>query len=246
MLKDKVCIITGSSRGIGKAIALEFAKNGAKIVINASSESDTVLKTLEEIKKMGTECVLCCGDISKPEEAKKLIDTAINEFGKIDVLVNNAGITRDTLILRMSEEDWDSVIDINLKGSFNTIKAASRYMMKNDGASIINISSVVGRIGNPGQANYSASKAGLIGLTKSVAKEFAKKGVRCNAVAPGFISSDMTDALSDEMKQKYYDSIPLARFGKGEDVAKLCTFLASDLSGYITGQVINVDGGLAI
>ena len=246
MLKDKVCIITGSSRGIGKAIAIDFAKNGAKIVLNASSESETAINTIEEIKALGAQSILFCGDISKADDAKGLIDAAVNEFGKIDVLVNNAGITRDTLILRMSEDDWDSVLDVNLKGSFNTIKAASRYMMKNNGASIINISSVVGVIGNPGQANYSASKAGLIGLTKSVAKEFSKKGVRCNAVAPGFISSDMTDALSDEMKQKYYDSIPLARFGKGEDVAKLCTFLASDLSGYITGQVINVDGGLAI
>lgn len=244
MLKDKVCIITGSSRGIGKAIALEFAKKGAKLAINSTSENDVAKATLEEIKELGAECVLVTGNVANTQDAKNIIDSCIEKYGRIDVLVNNAGITRDNLLMRMSEEDWDSCIDINLKGAFNCIKAASRPMMKQKNTSIINITSVVGISGNPGQANYSASKAGLIGLTKSVAKEFSKKGIRCNAVAPGFIQSDMTDKLPEEIKEKYFDSIPLGRFGNPEDVAKLCAFLASDLSSYITGQVINVDGGL--
>lgn len=245
-LKDKVCVITGSSRGIGKAIAVEFAKLGAKVIINASCESERALNTLEEIKALGAECGIAYADVSKPESAKELIEKAVEKFGRIDVLVNNAGITRDTLMLRMSEEDWDKVMDVNLKGPFNCIKAVSRLMMKQKCGSIINITSVVGIIGNPGQANYSASKAGLIGLTKTTAKEFAKKGIRCNAVAPGFIESEMTDVLSDEVKNGYLENVPLGRFGKGEDVAKLCAFLASDSSGYITGQVIDVDGGLVM
>ena len=246
MLKDKVCIITGSSRGIGKAIAVEFAKQGARVVINATSQSEAAINTLEEVRKTGTDAVLVCADVSKAEGAKLLVDKAVEKFGGVDVLVNNAGITKDTLMLRMSDEDWDKVIDINLKGPFNCIKAASRIMMKQKCSSIINITSVVGLIGNPGQANYSASKAGLIGLTKTTAKEFAKKGLRCNAVAPGFIESDMTEVLSDNVKNTYLENIPLARFGKGEEVAKLCAFLASDLSSYITGQVINVDGGMVM
>ncbi len=246
MLKDKVCIVTGSSRGIGKAIALEFAKQGAKVIINATSESEAAINTLEEIKKIGTDAILVCADVSTTEGAKLLTDKAVEKFGGIDVLVNNAGITKDTLMLRMSEEDWDKVMDVNLKGPFNCIKAASRTMMKQKCSSVINITSVVGLIGNPGQANYSAAKAGLIGLTKTTAKEFAKKGLRCNAVAPGFIESDMTEVLKDDVKNAYLENIPLARFGKGEEVAKLCAFLASDLSSYITGQVINVDGGMVM
>lgn len=246
ILENKVCIITGSSRGIGKAIAVEFAKKGAKLVINSTTENDNIKAVYDEIKSIGAECIICCADVSKGADADRLVKSAIEHFGKIDVLVNNAGITKDTLMLRMSEKDWDDVLDVNLKGSFNTTKAAVHPMMKNRNGSIINVSSVVGLIGNAGQANYSASKAGLIGLTKSTAKEFSKKGIRCNAVAPGFISSDMTDKLSDSVKEKYFESIPLARFGTGEDVAKLCAFLASDLSGYITGQVINVDGGLVM
>lgn len=244
MLREKVCIITGASRGIGKAIALEFAKNGAKLVINSTSENEASLNTLEEIKASGTECILVTGDVRNPDDVKKITDICIDNFGRIDVLVNNAGITKDNLLIRMSEQDWDDCIDVNLKGAFNLIKSASRTMMKQKNTSIINITSVVGISGNPGQANYSASKAGLIGLTKSVAKEFSKKGIRCNAVAPGFIKSDMTDKLSDEVKEKYFEQIPLGRFGNPDDVAKLCVFLASDLSSYITGQVINVDGGL--
>ena len=246
ILKDKVCVITGSSRGIGKAIAFEFAKRGAKLVINTNEECEESVKTLEELKELGCEATIVYADIRKPDEAKALVETAVNEFGSIDVLVNNAGITKDTLMLRMSEEDWDSVLDVNLKGSFNTTKAAAHLMMKKKSGAIINIASVVGITGNAGQANYSASKAGLIGLTKTTAKEFSKKGIRCNAVAPGFISTDMTDKLSDDIKQKYFDQIPLARFGTAQEVAKLCAFLASDLSSYITGQVINVDGGLVM
>lgn len=245
-LDNKVSIITGSSRGIGKAIALDFAKAGAAVVINATKENDTAKNTLCEIEALGAKAKLIYADVSKPEEAARLISEAYDTFGKIDILVNNAGITRDSLMLRMNEEAWDSVIDVNLKGPFNCIKAVSRIMMKQKCGSIINMTSVVGITGNAGQANYSASKAGLIGLTKTTAKEFAKKGIRCNAVAPGFIESEMTDVLPGEIKQKYLDNIPLARFGTGEDVAKLCRFLASDLSMYITGQVINVDGGLVI
>ena len=245
-LKDKVCVITGSSRGIGKAIALEFAKQGAKVVINASAMSERANEALEEIRATGAECELVCADVSTQEGAKQLIDTAQERFERVDVLVNNAGITRDTLMLRMSEEDWDKVMEVNLKGPFNCIKAVSRMMMKQKCGSIINITSVVGLIGNPGQANYCASKAGLIGLTKTTAKEYAKKGIRCNAVAPGFIQSDMTDVLSDEVKAGYLANVPLGRFGSGEDVAALCVFLASDSSTYITGQVINVDGGLVM
>lgn len=245
-LDNKVSIITGSSRGIGKAIALDFAKAGAAVVINATKENDTAKNTLCEIEALGAKAKLIYADVSKPEEAARLISEAYDTFGKIDILVNNAGITRDSLMLRMNEEAWDSVIDVNLKGPFNCIKAVSRIMMKQKCGSIINMTSVVGITGNAGQANYSASKAGLIGLTKTTAKEFAKKGIRCNAVAPGFIESEMTDVLPGEIKQKYLDNIPLARFGTGEDVAKLCRFLASDLSMYITGQVINVDGGLVM
>lgn len=245
-LKDKVCVITGSSRGIGKAIAKEFARCGAKIVINASAKSERAESALKEIRELGAECEIAYADVSNPDSAKGLIDKAVEKFGRVDVLVNNAGITRDTLMLRMSEDDWDRVMEVNLKGPFNCIKAVSRLMMKQKSGSIINITSVVGIIGNPGQANYSASKAGLIGLTKTTAKEFAKKGIRCNAVAPGFIESEMTDVLSDEVKNSYLENVPLGRFGKGEDVAKLCAFLASDNSGYITGQVIDVDGGLVM
>ncbi|MBQ7794813.1 MAG: 3-oxoacyl-ACP reductase FabG, partial [Clostridia bacterium] len=186
------------------------------------------------------------GDVRNIDDVKAMADAAVAEFGTIDILVNNAGVTRDNLMLRMSEEDWDLVLDINLKGAFNCIKTVVRPMMKQKGGSIINIASVVGVMGNAGQANYSASKAGLIGLTKTTAKEFAKKGIRANAVAPGFIASAMTDKLSDEVKAKYFESIPLGEFGATEDVANVVAFLASDMSSYVTGQVINVDGGLVM
>lgn len=244
MLKGKTAVITGSGRGIGKAIAMKLASFGANIVINDVPSSDYADATCEEIKALGVECIVVKGDVRNSEDVAALIKTALDKFGKIDIFVNNAGITRDGLMLRMSEEDWDLVLDINLKGAFNCIKAVARPMMKQRGGSIINIASVVGVMGNAGQANYSASKAGLIGLTKTTAKEFASRGIRCNAVAPGFIASDMTDKLSDEVKKEYFSAIPLGEFGTTEDVANVVAFLASDMSGYVTGQVVNVDGGL--
>lgn len=246
MLKGKVAVITGSGRGIGKAIAKKLAGYGADIVINDIPSSDYADETREEIKSMGVDAIVVKGDVRNIDDVSALIKAATDKFGRIDIFVNNAGITRDGLMLRMSEEDWDLVMDINLKGAFNCIKTVARTMMKQKCGSIINIASVVGVMGNAGQANYSASKAGLIGLTKTTAKEFAKKGIRCNAVAPGFIASDMTDKLSDEVKQQYYNGIPLGRFGTVEDVADVVAFLASDNSKYVTGQVINVDGGLVM
>ena len=246
MLTGKTAIITGSGRGIGRAIALKLASQGANIVINDIPSSDYAEKTAEEIRALGVKAIVSLGDVRNIDDVKRLVDTALDEFGKIDIFVNNAGVTRDGLMLRMSEEDWDLVLDINLKGAFNCIKTVARPMMKQKCGSIINIASVVGVMGNAGQANYSASKAGLIGLTKTTAKEFAKKGIRANAVAPGFIASDMTDKLSDEVKASYFEAIPLAQFGKAEDVANVVAFLASDSSSYVTGQVINVDGGLVM
>lgn len=246
MLKDKVAVITGSGRGIGKAIALKLAKNGANIVINDIPGSDYADETKKEIEALGVKAIVVRGDVRNKDDVEALINTTIETFGKIDILVNNAGITKDGLMIRMSEEDWDTVLDINLKGAFNCIKAAARPMMKQRSGSIINIASVVGVMGNAGQANYTASKAGLIGLTKTVAKEFSSRNIRANAVAPGFIESHMTDMLTDDVKAKYFDAIPLSRFGKTEDVAKAVLFLASDLSSYVTGQTINVDGGLVM
>lgn len=244
LLEGKSAVITGSGRGIGKAIALKLASLGADIVINDIPQSDYAEETCEEIKKLGVKSIVVKGDVRNADDVKTLIDTTVKEFGKIDILVNNAGITRDGLMLRMSEEDWDLVMDINLKGAFNCIKAAARPMMKQRSGSIINITSVVGVMGNAGQANYSASKAGLIGLTKTTAKEFASRNIRCNAVAPGFIASAMTDMLDDETKAKYLSAVPLGKFGNPEQIADVAAFLASDMSNYVTGQVINVDGGL--
>ena len=246
MLKGKTAVITGAGRGIGKAIALTFASYGANIVVNDIPSSDYAIQTVNEIKETGVQAIFVPGDVRSIDDVKNLIDTAVETFGSVDILVNNAGVIRDNLMLRMSEDDWDLVMDINLKGAFNCTKTAVRPMMKQKSGVIINITSVVGEMGNAGQANYSASKAGLIGLTKTTAKEFAKKGIRANAVAPGFIKSDMTDKLSDEVKEKYYEGIPLARFGEVSDIAEAVAFLASDRASYITGQVINVDGGLVM
>ena len=246
MLKGKTAVITGSGRGIGKAIAVKLASLGANIVINDIPQSTDADATCEEIKAMGVGAICIKGDVRNIDDVKALVDGAVKEFGKIDIFVNNAGVTRDGLMLRMSEEDWDLVLDINLKGAFHCIKRVARPMMKAKGGSIINIASVVGVMRNAGQANYSASKAGLIGLTKTTAKEFSSRGIRCNAVAPGFIASAMTDKLSDEVKQQYFDAIPLGKFGTVDNIADTVAFLASDMSSYITGQVICVDGGLVM
>lgn len=241
-MKDKTVIVTGGAKGIGKAIALKFAKEGANIVLNYRSTSPEEVKN--EIEAMGVKCLTVQADVSKAEEAKKLADCAIEEFGGIDVLVNNAGITRDTLLMRMSEEDFDAVINTNLKGCFNMMKAVTKIMMKQRKGSIINMSSVIGLAGNIGQVNYAASKAGVLGMTYSVAKELASRNITCNAIAPGMIATDMTDVLSDKNKEQILANIPLKRFGKPEEIAEAAFFLAK--SEYITGQVITVDGGMVI
>lgn len=246
MLKGKTAIVTGSGRGIGKAIAIKLASLGANVVINDIPQSTDADATCDEIKAMGVGSICVKGDVRNIDDVKELVDSTVKEFGQIDIFVNNAGVTRDGLMLRMTEEDWDLVMDINLKGAFNCIKTVARPMMKSRGGSIINIASVVGVMGNAGQANYSASKAGLIGLTKTTAKEFSSRGIRCNAVAPGFIQSAMTDKLTDDVKKQYFDAIPLGKFGTVENIADTVAFLASDMSSYITGQVICVDGGLVM
>jgi 3-oxoacyl-[acyl-carrier protein] reductase len=240
----KTVVVTGSSRGLGKAIAEKFASLNANVVINGTS--DTVLKTESGFLEKGYRVKAVIGDISLEENARKLIDTAVGEFGTVDVLVNNAGIVRDRMLMRMTEEDWDSVLDINLKSAFLCTKAVTKLMMKKRQGTIINITSVVGLMGNAGQANYAASKAGMIGFTKSVAKELGSWGITCNAVAPGFIYTDMSDALSDEIKEKYIAMVPLKRAGTPDEVAGAVCFLASDNAKYITGQVINIDGGMVM
>lgn len=243
---SKVVLVTGGSRGIGKGIALGYAKNGYDVVINYLGSKEKAKEAKAEINALGKNCLLVQADVSKSEDVTRLVEETLKEFNQIDVLVNNSGITRDGLFLRMSEQDFDEVIDINLKGTFNCCKAVSRVMMKQKFGSIINMSSVVGLVGNIGQANYAASKAGVIGLTKALAKELAGYNIRVNAIAPGFISTDMTDKLSDKIKERVIADIPLKRFGKVEDVAKLACFLGSDDSSYISGQVINVDGGMVV
>ena len=243
MLKDKVAIITGASRGIGKSIALLMAQNGAKVV--ASARNQELLDSLvAEIKSLGGEALAVAGDVSSSEDADNLISSAVEAFGQVDILVNNAGITRDGLLLRMKDEDWDAVLDINLKGAFVCTRAAAKVMTKKRYGRIINISSVVGEMGNAGQANYSASKAGMIGLTKSNAKELGKRNVTVNAVTPGFITTDMTDGLSDKVKEELTTQIPLGCLGEAADVAEAVLFLASEKSKYITGQVLGVNGGM--
>jgi len=244
MFKGKNVVVTGGSRGIGRAIAIEFGKKGANVVINYVSSDAEAEKVAEEIKSLGGNAILVKGDVSSFEEGKKLIDETVKVFGTIDILINNAGITKDGLIMRMKEEHFDKVID--LKGVFNTCKSAVSHMLKQRSGKIINISSVVGVVGNAGQANYAASKAGVIGLTKSIAKEVGARGVTVNAVAPGFIKSDMTDVLSEKVKDGMLGLIPLNRFGNVEDVARTVIFLASEGGDYITGQVINVDGGMVM
>lgn len=242
MFKGKTVVITGSSRGIGRQLAIRFAKEGANIVLNARKEIPQEL--IGKIESYQVETHVVIGDVQEFDEAKKLIDEAHSRFGRVDVLINNAGITKDTLLMRMTEEMFDEVVSVNLKGTFNTIHHVSKLMLKQRFGTIINMSSVIGEIGNAGQANYAASKAGIIGLTKSTAKELAARGITCNAIAPGFIETDMTDHLSDKIKETTLSHIPLKRLGKTDDIADTALFLASQ--SYITGQVINVDGGMVM
>ncbi|BAK81272.1 3-oxoacyl-[acyl-carrier-protein] reductase [Candidatus Arthromitus sp. SFB-rat-Yit] len=246
MLKDKVAIVTGASKGIGKSIAINFAKHGAKVVLNYRSDDIGAEKVKQEIEQNGGVALLHKGDVSDFSIAEELTNFCKEKFLKIDILVNNAGITRDTLIMRMKEEEFDNVINVNLKGSFNCAKHVSNIMLKQKSGKIINISSVIGIIGNAGQVNYAASKAGIIGMTKSLAKELGSRGINVNAIAPGFIETDMTDVLKDEIKETILSHIPLKKMGKTEDVSNLAVFLASNLSDYITGQVITVDGGMVM
>lgn len=245
-LKDKIAIVTGGSRGIGKEICLKFASLGANLVINYIGDKTQAEDTKSECEKLGAKVALSEGDVSKMADCEKLFQTAMDTFGRVDILVNNAGITRDNLLMRMSEEEFDAVIAVNLKGTFNCMKQAARPMMKQKYGKIINMASVVGVTGNAGQVNYAASKAGVIGMTKSMAKELANRGVTVNAIAPGFIRTAMTDVLSDDVKDEITRVIPMGVMGETEDVANLAAFLASDASRYITGQVINVDGGMVM
>ncbi len=243
-LKDKIAVITGSARGIGKTIAETFAREGAKIVVT-DINIEQAKTTANEIKsKYNVDVIAIASNVTKLEDCENLIAKTLDKFQKIDILVNNAGITKDNLVLRMSEQEWDAVISVNLKGVFNSIKAVTRTMFKQRYGRIINIASVVGIMGNVGQANYSASKGGVIALTKTCAKEFSARNILVNAIAPGFIKTAMTDALTDEVKAKYAEVIPLKRLGEAQDIANSALFLASEESSYITGNVINVNGGM--
>lgn len=244
MLKDKKILITGASRGIGRAIAIKCSKEGAVVGINYTSNEEKAKEVLDEINSFGGIGVLLKADVTNEKEVKEMVKTFSEEFGDIDVLVNNAGVTSDQLLIRLKESNWDKVMDVNLKGTFLPTKEVARKMLKRKAGSIINVSSVVGIVGNPGQSNYCASKAGIIGFTKAMAKELGSKGIRVNAIAPGFIKTDMTDVLNDDIKAKMIESIPLKREGSPDEVADLVTFLASDNSQYITSQVINIDGGM--
>lgn len=246
MLENKVAVVTGGSRGIGKAIALKLASQGARIVVNYTSNSAAADEVVKSIETMGGQAIALKANVSSADDIEQLIKETENQLGKIDILVNNAGITRDGLLIRMKEEDFDQVIDVNLKGVFLATKLIGKKMLKQRSGAIVNITSVVGLMGNAGQANYAASKAGVIGFTKSVAREFASRGIRVNAVAPGFIESDMTATLDEKVVENYMSAIPLSKFGKVEDVANTVSFLVSDQSAYITGQTLQVDGGMYI
>jgi 3-oxoacyl-[acyl-carrier protein] reductase len=244
-LKDKVALITGSAQGIGREIALAFAKEGADVVIS-DINPEKASKTSAEIEALGRKSMAIELDVTAYPKVEEAVNKILDKFGKVDILVNNAGITKDGLLLRMSEADWDAVINVNLKGTFNCTKAVSRPMVKQHSGRIINIASIIGIIGNPGQANYSASKAGIIALTKTTAKELASRNINVNAVAPGYIQTEMTAKLPEELKQKMLALIPLNRLGSPADVAAVCLFLASEEAGYITGQTIVVDGGMVM
>ncbi len=245
-LEGKVAIVTGASRGIGRAIAVELATLGATVVCNYIGSEDAIAETLALVKATGADGMVVKGDVSQAEDVNTLIDVVTEAYGRVDILVNNAGITRDGLLMRMKEEDWDAVMDINLKGTFLATKAVIRLMMKQRSGRIINITSVSGVTGNVGQANYSASKAGVIGFTKTCAKELASRGINVNAVAPGFVDTDMTVNLPDAVKEAVKTSVPMGRMARPEEIASVVGFLATDGAKYVTGQVINVDGGMVM
>ncbi|WP_286884572.1 3-oxoacyl-ACP reductase FabG [Aneurinibacillus sp. UBA3580] len=244
MLEGKVALVTGASRGIGRAIALELARQGADVAVNYAGNEAAAREVADEIAKLGRRAIVVKANVADAGEAEAMVKQTIDELGKLDILVNNAGITRDNLLMRMKEEEFDEVIATNLKGVFNCTKAVTRPMMKARSGRIINISSVVGVMGNPGQTNYVAAKAGVIGMTKSVARELASRGITVNAVAPGFIETDMTSVLGDDTRESLLTQIPLGRLGKPEDIADTVAFIASEKASYITGQVFHVDGGM--
>lgn len=244
MVQNKVAVVTGASRGIGRSIALALAEAGADVVVNYAGSEQAAREVASEIEKLGRKALVIQANVADSEQVAQLIQQTIEAFGRVDILVNNAGITRDNLLMRMKDDEWDDVIATNLKGVYNCIKAVTRQMMKQRSGRIINISSVVAALGNAGQANYVAAKAGVIGLTKSVARELASRGITVNAVAPGFIETDMTSKLGEEIQTGLLNQIPLGRLGKPEDIAHIVRFLASDQSSYITGQTFHVDGGM--
>lgn len=245
-LAGKVALITGASRGIGQAVALEMARAGADIAVNYSGSEAAAQATVDQVKALGRKAIMVKANVADADEVAEMVEAVQAEFGHIDILVNNAGITRDTLLMRMKDSDWDDVININLKGVYLVTKAVSKLMMKQRSGRIINMSSVVGVTGNAGQANYSASKAGVIGFTKTCAKELASRGILVNAIAPGFIHTDMTDVLPDKVKEATLAAIPLHRMAEPKEVASVAVFLASEYASYITGQVLNVDGGMVM
>ncbi|MEH7382489.1 3-oxoacyl-[acyl-carrier-protein] reductase [Bacillus sp. JJ1533] len=246
MLNGKVALVTGASRGIGRTIAIELAKAGAKVAVNYSGSEQKANEVVDEIKALGQEAFAIQANVSDADSVTNMVKEVISTFGSLDILVNNAGITRDNLLMRMKEEEWDDVININLKGVFLCTKAVTRQMMKQRSGKIINIASIVGVSGNPGQANYVAAKAGVIGLTKTTAKELASRNINVNAVAPGFITTEMTDQLPEDIKNDMLKLIPLSRFGETTDISGVVLFLASDQSNYMTGQTLHIDGGMVM
>ncbi len=245
-IERQIVVVTGASRGIGRAVAIRFARDGAAVIVNYRGSAAAAQSCADAVRAAGGEATLVQGDVSNRDDAERLIETAVKEHGRIDVLVNNAGITRDQLLMRMTDEDWDMVLDTNLKGAFHTTRAALRPMLRKRSGRIINIASVVGLIGNAGQGNYAAAKAGLIGFTKSIAREVASRTITVNAVAPGYIETDMTDAIAENMKAKIIEQVPMGRLGTPDDVAAVVAFLASPAAAYMTGTVLNVDGGMVM